>query len=91
MGYALGIGKGYQFRRRLIITEGSKYIAAATADGYSGGSATCTQEFLDALDAIATPGFAEAKAYIAAATTASYTGGSVYCSELFFAELENIA
>lgn len=91
MGLALGLGKGLQYRRRVIKTEGGKYIAAATADGYSGGSATCAQEFFDALDAVATPGFAEAQAYIAAATANSFSGGSVLCSESFYSDLENIS
>lgn len=70
--------------------EGPAYIQATTAIGSSGGSAVCFQETINALEAVPTPGFAEAQAYIAATTAAGSSGGSTYCAEQFFAQLENI-
>lgn len=91
MGLALGYGKGYQFRRRVVSSEGSKYISAATANGSSGGSATCADQTFNALQAIPALGFAEAKAYIDAATANSSSGGGVFCAEQTFFDLQNIA
>lgn len=53
MGYALGIGRGYQFRRRILSTEGSKYINAATSNGYSDGSASCADNTFNSLSEVA--------------------------------------
>jgi len=71
--------------------EGSKYISAATAEGYSGGSATCADETFNALKAISNLGYTEALAYFALTDAASYTGGSLFCSEQSFEDLINIA
>lgn len=88
---ALGLGIGLPFSRQVSSSEGQSYISAATAAGYTGGSATCADETFNALKAIPALGYAEALAYFALTDAASYTGGSIFCSEQSFEALINIA
>ena len=48
------LGLGYNIlKNRIVATLGSIFINAATAAGYSGGSATCADDSFNALSDIA--------------------------------------
>ena len=49
MGFVSGTGYGLQFQKPLANTEGQAYAAAAINDGFSGGSASCSNEFFNEL------------------------------------------
>ena len=87
----IGLGIGLPFSRQVSSSEGQAYINAATANGSSGGSATCADETFNALKAIPALGYTEAKAYFDSATANGSSGGSLFCAEQTFEDLINIA
>jgi hypothetical protein len=48
----IGLGLGLPLARALRSSEGSDYITTTTAEGYSGGSASCADVTFSALQAI---------------------------------------
>lgn len=49
MGLALGIGKGYQFRRRFVISNEGRYVRAVNDDGGTVASRACVRNTFDSL------------------------------------------
>lgn len=91
MGLALGIGKGYQFRRRVVSTEGGKYIRAVIADGGSIESSTCVSNTFTVLNSILINQITPTNSYN---TLVSNDGGSLesfFCVRNSFIELNNVA
>lgn len=86
----LGAGLGIN-RRKLFISEGELFINAATAAGYSGGSASCADETFNSLKAIPALGYAQAKAFFDLADAEGYSNGDLFCSEENFTTLIDIA
>jgi hypothetical protein len=90
MGVGIGIGLS-RVRSAPTQSEGNQFINAATAAGYSGGSAICADVTFNALIAIPALGYAQAVSYFELADAASYTDGSVFCAEQSFQSLIDIA
>lgn len=52
MGLALGIGKGYQFRRKVVLSNADKYASAVVANGGIVSSKSCVKSTFDSLSNI---------------------------------------
>jgi hypothetical protein len=90
MGLALGLGKGLQYRQRIISSPANTYVSAAIAAGGTVDSKACVKSTFDALAAVSISMYTQAKAYETAALADGGTIDSFSCVRSTFTELNNV-
>ena len=92
MGLALGLGKGLQYRQRIISSPANTYASAVVADGGTVDSKACVKSTFDALAAVSISMFTETNDYQTAVLAESGTpvAGNFSCIRGTFTELNNV-